>query len=201
MKAVWRKGLARTAARGSGRRGGLFVLAVFLVLSGVIRIGDGVGHAFAESPTDVPAAAPDGEICTPDAGTAALLSALREREARLAEREAKAADHEQALKLAGEEIDAKLADLVQAEEQLAATIAQADQAADKDVTALVTMYETMKPKDAARLFGEMEPDFAAGFLARMRPDAGAAILAGLDPDKAYSISVVLAGRNAKAPKS
>lgn len=201
MKGVWRTGSARTAARGSGRRGGLFVLAAFLILSGVIRIGDGVGHAFAESPPDAPAAAPEGEACTPDAGTAALLTALREREARLAEREAKAADHEQALKLAREEIDAKLADLVQAEEQLSATIAQADQAADKDVTALVTMYETMKPKDAARLFGEMEPDFAAGFLARMRPDAGAAILAGLDPDKAYSISVVLAGRNAKAPKS
>jgi flagellar motility protein MotE (MotC chaperone) len=47
----------------------------------------------------------------------------------------------------------------------------------------------------------MAPDFAAGFLAQMRPDAAAAVLSGLDPNKAYTISVVLAGRNALAPKS
>jgi flagellar motility protein MotE (MotC chaperone) len=35
----------------------------------------------------------------------------------------------------------------------------------------------------------------------MRPEAAAAVLAGLDPGKAYAISAVLAGRNAKAPKS
>jgi flagellar motility protein MotE (MotC chaperone) len=33
----------------------------------------------------------------------------------------------------------------------------------------------------------------------MRADAAAAILAGLAPDQAYSISVVLAGRNANVP--
>ncbi len=47
----------------------------------------------------------------------------------------------------------------------------------------------------------MAPEFAAGFLGRMRPDAAAAVLAGLKPDKAYSISVMIAGRNATAPKA
>ena len=47
----------------------------------------------------------------------------------------------------------------------------------------------------------MEPDFAAGFLGRMRPDAAAAVMAGLTPETAYSISVILAGRNATAPKT
>jgi flagellar motility protein MotE (MotC chaperone) len=45
----------------------------------------------------------------------------------------------------------------------------------------------------------MDPVFAAGFLGRMRSDAAAAILAGLPPELAYSISVVLAGRNASVP--
>ena len=48
---------------------------------------------------------------------------------------------------------------------------------------------------------EMEPSFAAGFLARMRSDVAAGIMAGLKPETAYTISVILAGRNAKAPKS
>jgi flagellar motility protein MotE (MotC chaperone) len=46
----------------------------------------------------------------------------------------------------------------------------------------------------------MDPDFAAGFLGRMRPAAAAGIMAGLSPQKAYTISVLLAGRNAQAPK-
>jgi flagellar motility protein MotE (MotC chaperone) len=33
----------------------------------------------------------------------------------------------------------------------------------------------------------------------MRPDAAAGIMAGLQPQTAYTISVVLAGRNAKVP--
>jgi flagellar motility protein MotE (MotC chaperone) len=80
-------------------------------------------------------------------------------------------------------------------------VAVADQAADADVTRLVTMYENMKPKEAAPLFEVMAPDFAAGFLARMRPDAAASVLAGLNPKTAYTISVIMAGRNAGVPKN
>ena len=48
-------------------------------------------------------------------------------------------------------------------------------------------------------FEEMTPEFAAGFMARMRPDTAAAVMAGLEPATAYSISVVIAGRNARVP--
>lgn len=191
-----------TAAALGRRRGGLFFLALFLGLSGTIRLAGGIGHALAETAVPEETAAPSGEPpqCAPDGGAAALLASLREREARLVEQERKAAEREQGLALAREEIDGKLAELQAAEEKLAATLAIADQAAEKDVGKLVAMYESMKPKDAARLFGEMDPDFAAGFLAQMRPEAAAAVLAGLEPTKAYAISLMLAGRNAAAPK-
>jgi flagellar motility protein MotE (MotC chaperone) len=195
-------GTATSAAALRRRRGGLFLLALFLGLSGAIRLAGGIGHALAETPVPEETVAPSGETlqCEPDGGVAALLASLREREARLVEQERKAAEREQGLALARKEIDGKLAELQAAEEKLAATLAMADQAAEKDVGKLVAMYETMKPKDAARLFGEMEPDFAAGFLAQMRPEAAAAVLAGLEPTKAYAISLMLAGRNAAAPK-
>jgi flagellar motility protein MotE (MotC chaperone) len=59
----------------------------------------------------------------------------------------------------------------------------------------------MKPKDAAALFEEMDPGFAAGFLGRMRAVAAASVMAGLSPQTAYSVSVIMAGRNANAPKN
>lgn len=199
--------LRRPATALKPRRGGLFFLAVFMGLSGILRLGDGVGNAFAETAkTETPAEAPSkapadlAQTCEPDAGAQAMLAALRDRETRLGEQENQAAKREQTLSVARTEIDAKIAVLEAAEQKLAQTIALADQASEKDVAKLVAMYETMKPKDAARLFGQMAPDFAAGFLAQMRPETAAAVLAGLDPAKAYTISLMLAGRNANAPK-
>ena len=91
--------------------------------------------------------------------------------------------------------------LEQIESDLRKTLALADGAAENDLARLTSVYENMKPKDAAALFETMEPDFAAGFLGRMRPDAAASVMTGLSPGAAYSISVILAGRNANAPKS
>ena len=89
--------------------------------------------------------------------------------------------------------------LEEAEGILNATIAMAESASQTDVAQLTTVYENMKPKEAAALFEEMSPEFAAGFLGLMRPDVAAAIMTRLAPATAYSFSVVLAGRNANAP--
>ena len=208
----------RASLRPRRRQTGLYLLTVFLGVSGAIRLGTGVGLAFAktsmpqtaatapalaEQSTDASSATVESNAgaCAPDAGALAMLRSLKDREGRLAEQEGKTAEKEQTLALARVEVDKKIVELQAAEAKLAATIAMADQAADKDVSQLVTVYESMKPKDAARLFGEMDPDFAAGFLAKMRPEVAAAVMSGLDPQKAYLISVKFAGRNANAPKS
>ena len=106
----------------------------------------------------------------------------------------------QALSLAEQGARARLVELQSAEAALAATMTRAETAADADVARLVAVYEAMKPKEAAALFSEMEPQFAAGFLGRMKPEAAAAVMAGLPPKTAYSFSVLLAGRNAAAPR-
>ena len=118
----------------------------------------------------------------------------------MAEREARLEARLQALALAETAIEEDLARLEQAEAELRATMAAADKAAEDDIGRLTAVYENMKPDEAAALFQLMEPSFAAGFLGRMRSDAAAAILAGLTPDLAYTISVVLAGRNADVPR-
>jgi flagellar motility protein MotE (MotC chaperone) len=192
--------------RGRRRPPVLAVVAGLLVLSAALRLVSGSGAAVAEglgnlmqanaAQAEVPA---EAAVCTPPPELADILESLTAREAKVAELEAQLADRERLVSVAEEEVRASLTALEAAEARLAATIATASEAAETDLAKLTSVYENMKPADAAILFGQMEPVFAAGFLGRMRSDAAAAILAGLPPDLAYSISVVLAGRNADVP--
>lgn len=183
-------------------RGALIVLAVFMAVSGALRLGDGIGQAFARTtiaPTESGGAEIPSALNCP-APPLALAEALSEREARVTAREAALADRLAALSLADTEIERRLAKLSAAEASLNETLSRADGASEADLTRLTEVYQTMKPKDAAALFATMAPEFAAGFLGRMRPEASAAILSGMTPENAYGISVLLAGRNAKVPK-
>ncbi|EPX77324.1 hypothetical protein thalar_03046 [Litoreibacter arenae DSM 19593] len=87
-----------------------------------------------------------------------------------------------------------------AEAKLAETIHNVSGASEKDLMRLTEVYESMKAKDSAPLFEKMSAEFAAGFLAKMSPTSAAGIMAGLSSEKAYAVSVILAGRNANAPK-
>ena len=140
------------------------------------------------------------ELCVMDEDIIPLVEALNEREAAVRERELELSLRADVLRVSEEQARLKLAELEQAENDLRATIAVVSTAAEDDLTRLTDVYASMKPKQAAALFETMDPEFAAGFLGRMRPDAAAQIMAGLSPTAAYSVSVILAGRNANAPK-
>ncbi|MBZ8117549.1 hypothetical protein KUD11_02700 [Roseovarius sp. LXJ103] len=182
-------------------RGALILIAGLLVGSAVLRVGLGAGEAWArsEDPINVTALEPAPMQCESQDDLQRMLESFQAREARIGVQEEAMIQRMQALKLADEEINRKLASLLMAEEELRATISMADTAAEGDISRLVKVYENMKPKQAAALFEEMNPEFAAGFLGRMRPEAAAGIMAGLSPGAAHSFSVVLAGRNAEAP--
>lgn len=183
---------------GRNGRGTLHVIAGLLVASAFVRIGGNAGPALANEPTESEAASTVSSTnSVPE--TDALLAAFQQREARLVEREAQLRDRMQALRVAETEIEEKLEALRDAELALSATIAQAETAAVTDLPQLATVYQNMKPKEAAALFEEMPPQFAAGFLGMMRPEAAALIMTELTPQTAYSFSVVLAGRNANVP--
>ena len=107
--------------------------------------------------------------------------------------------HGGTLALANKAIEARLAALGDTEAKLASTIAMADGAAEADLARLTSVYESMKPKDAAALFEQMAPPLAAGFLGRMKPGAAAGILGGMTAQRAYAVTALLAGRNAGAP--
>lgn len=177
--------------------GALQVITCLLIASAVLRFASEVGPAMANEGSEevTEEIVQNGE--PGDAET--LLAALQSREALLANREEQFQARMEALRTAEEQIEDRLQALVQAEAELSATIALADTAAESDLAQLTTVYENMKPKEAADLFTQMPPQFAAGFLGLMRPDAAALIMTELEPEVAYSFSVVLAGRNAEVP--
>lgn len=188
------------------RAGSIVLIASLLIGSATLRIGLSATEAMAKTDPKHPPEMQKSETKPAAAeavitDTSTLLAAIREREKRVAEQELKLELRGKSLSVAQHEIERRIEALQLAEERLRATLARANTAAEDDVARLTTVYENMKPKDGAALFEAMEPGFAAGFLARMRPDAAAAIMSGLSPEFAYTISVILAGRNAKAPKS
>lgn len=183
-------------------RSALWTIAVLMAASAVIRFGVGPGQALAK---EVAALRQEDQLagqsspCTTDEELSSLLDAVLAREKAVAAQEAELADRRQTLDLAEQQIRRNLTQLEEAELRLSQTIARAETASEDDLSRLTTVYENMKPKDAALLFQAMSPEFAAGFIGRMRPDAAAQVMTGLTPESAYSISVVLAGRNAHLP--
>ncbi|HCP82297.1 MAG TPA: hypothetical protein DIT67_12200 [Octadecabacter sp.] len=178
----------------------LIFAAALLFASGGVRLGTGMGPAIAFAEEQMETAETHQSEDTPQAPEIEpLLAALQARENRVSEREVALGDRFLALSVAEEEVTKRLAELEAAEQSLLAALTLSETANDSDVMRLTAVYENMKPADAASLFQEMSPDFASGFLVRMRPEAAAAILAGLEPQTAYSISVIIAGRNANAP--
>jgi flagellar motility protein MotE (MotC chaperone) len=216
---------SKPAARRQGQTRTLLFIALCFAGSAATRMGD-VGAAFAQNaaavtgemqtfeptalpdsppPSAAPAASPVEEptgdlacACGGDEDPLSLLAAIRERDAALAAREAKLAEREGLLAMAEGRIKQELEKLEEAEARLAATLNEASGAAAKDVAHLVGVYQTMKPKDAAEVFGEMEPSFAAGFLARMNQDSAGAIIAAMEPNSAYAVTAIMAGRNVNA---
>lgn len=170
------------------------VLVLFLGASVAIRAGLGV--------VGVQAAAGDEPLATREcaAPVPEVLAAFAEREARLAAESSALEQRMVELQRSKEQLAAQLEDIRAAEAALKATLAISETASEEDIGQLVRVYENMKPRDAAALFSEMAPEFAAGFVARMQPESAALILAGLEAQKSHAISVMLAGRNARAPQ-
>ncbi len=186
-----------------GGRSALILIAGFFLASGLLRLGSGTGSAIAREVEALSHSEKDEvqlpQTCENDKGISDLILAIKQREGRVLEREESLTNRLQALGVAEVNMKRNLAALIEAESNLKATMALADTAAEDDLSNLTSVYENMKSKNAIPLFEEMDPQFSAGFLGRMRPDAAASILAGLTPAKAYSISVILAGRNAQVP--
>lgn len=138
----------------------------------------------------VPRLAPPAPSVSP--AEAALLSDLRQRRTAL-DRRAAALSARQALLAAAEQrLDQRVAEL----KALAAKLQEAAKArAARDNaawTGLVDLYQTMQPRQAAKIFDKLRMKVLLAVIDRMAPRRAGAILAAMQPDRAREVTDRLA---------
>ena len=99
---------------------------------------------------------------------------------------------EQVLKATEGKIDQKVSELKGLQSQLEELMKQYDQKENSKILSLVKIYETMKPKDAAKIFNELEMPVLIKVVSNMKEVKVAPIIAGMEPTKARDLSIELA---------
>jgi flagellar motility protein MotE (MotC chaperone) len=120
------------------------------------------------------------------------LSALSERRAEIDRRADEVQQREVLLKATEQRINEKIAKLQALEKTIDERAKQRDDEEEARLKSLVKIYETMKPKDAARILDELELPVLLKVLERMKEAKSAPILASMEPAKAKQATVALA---------
>jgi flagellar motility protein MotE (MotC chaperone) len=134
--------------------------------------------------------------------TKAEIDVLRQLAKRRDELDARAKtlDDREALLKATEQ---KIAEEVKQMQQMKAEYEQAktarDDAAEANMRRLVTVYESMKPEEAARIFETMEGAVLLDVVTRMGERRLAPILAQMSPAKAQALTIAMANRRTLLP--
>ncbi len=120
-----------------------------------------------------------------------LLQQLAERRENLDAREQELDIQSGLLTAAETRIDKKVKELKTLQAAIAKLIKSYDDQQNAKLQSLVKIYENMKPKDAARIFGELDMDTLLMVAERMKERKLAPIMAKMDPTKATEITVEL----------
>jgi len=159
------------------------------------------GGAASKDATGATAAEPNFDPLTLTKSEIDVLRQLAKRRDELDAR-AKALDDREALLKATEQ---KIAAQIQQMQQMKAEYDQAktarDDAAEANLRRLVTVYESMKPEEAARIFETMEGAVLLDVVTRMGERRLAPILAQMSPAKAQALTIAMANRRALIPAS
>jgi flagellar motility protein MotE (MotC chaperone) len=91
-------------------------------------------------------------------------------------------------------LNTKLAELNGLKTRIQGLLKKHDKEQEAKLKSLVKIYETMKPKNAARIFEQLEMDILLDVVERMREVKTAVIFAAMDPSKAKAVTARLAER-------
>ena len=125
---------------------------------------------------------------------AAILTRLGERRGELDEREKQLDMRENLLKAAEKRFARKVAELREIEDRILAVVKKQDDERKAQLTGLVTMYESMKPKDAARIFNQLEVDVLVDLVEQLNARKMAEILANMDNGAAERLTLAIVSR-------
>ena len=153
----------------------------------------------AAPPPPPPAAAAPGQPILPDsleiggsAAERAVLESLGKRRETLKEHEGQLDLREKLLQATEERIKKRVNELKELEQRIENSVEEKRQQEVSEVAGLVTMYETMKPKDAARIFDRLSLPILLKVVRQMKPRKMADILAKMSPAAAEKLTVAIA---------
>lgn len=129
----------------------------------------------------------------------ALLERLTDRREQLDNRAREVDTREALLKAAEKKLDNRVSDLKSMEDRIQASMDNREQSQAATIKNLVTMYETMKPKEAARVFDRLDHKVLIPVVQKMNPRKMAEILAAMQPEAAEKLTVALATRQDSLP--
>jgi flagellar motility protein MotE (MotC chaperone) len=103
------------------------------------------------------------------------------------------------LKATETKIEQRIDDLKVLEDKIGSGAQKREETKEKELAGLVKMYETMKPKDAARVFDKLDASLLVDLARQMNPKKLAEVVAKMQPDVAEKLTVGLANRKENAP--
>ncbi len=143
---------------------------------------------------------PDGTVLYPDpaqpvsASERALLERLQARRQELEARAREIDIRENLLKSAEKRIEGRVEELKAVESRIGTATEQKKEADDTRLKGLVTMYESMKPKDAAKVFDRLEMPVLFEIASKIAPRKMSDIMGLMAPEAAERLTVELARR-------
>jgi flagellar motility protein MotE (MotC chaperone) len=149
---------------------------------------------------------PDGVVVFPDqsqpvsASERAILERLQSRRQELEARAREIDIRESLLKAAEKRIESKVEELKAVESRISTATEQKNEADAARFKGIITMYEGMKPKDAAKVFDRLEMSVLFEIASQIAPRKMSDILGLMSPEAAERLTTEMA-RRAGADKS
>lgn len=117
-----------------------------------------------------------------------LLQDLSERRKEIEARRSELQQLEIVLKATEKRIDTKIADLETIKKEIEGLVTKYNEQEEAEIQRTVKTYETMKPKDAARIFNQLDLGQLLDIFSRMKESKMAAILANMEPLRAKEVT-------------
>lgn len=131
----------------------------------------------------------------------AVLERLTERRQELEQRARELDVRETLLQEAERRLEARTSELKEIEARIGAATERKEEADRSRLKSLVTMYESMKAKDAARIFDRLDIKLLSEVVNQINPRRMSDIMAQMSPEAAERLTVELASRGTTGVKS
>ncbi len=133
----------------------------------------------------------------------AVLESLRERRETLDARERQLELREQLLRAVEKQIQQRVSEMKALEERIGVATTKKAEQEKEEFANLAKMYQSMKPKDAARIFNRLELSILLKVSKAMKPVKLADVMAKMDPEAAERLTIEIAtggtGMGTEAP--